>query len=224
MNMNLSSLHLPPNPVIIDCGCNEGQWLDHVLPQFAGRPRVIAIDMLYEEAKRLQLKTAMPHKSADVTVLNCALSNAATINLMGRTAVISRHECSQSSSLLAMTELHNKVWGSPTHKPVGFELNDYMLLDHIVTLLMIDHVDLLKLDLQGYELQALRGAEMTLDMTDHVLSEISWVELYEGQVLYPELNKFLEERGFECMKFFDLRRMPDDSGPACGDALWSRVR
>ncbi|EQD33523.1 methyltransferase, FkbM family, partial [mine drainage metagenome] len=42
---------------------------------------------------------------------------------------------------------------------------------------------LLKLDVQGYELQALRGCETLLDAFAWVYCECSFVELYEGQAL-----------------------------------------
>ena len=103
-------------------------------------------------------------------------------------------------------------------------------LDQIMSLLMIEHVDLLKLDLQGYELRALNGGLRTLSMTDYVISEVEWVELYKGQVLFHELAEFMAQQGFEHVSFFDLRAADgrdvtdDQEGvPACGDALWIRT-
>lgn len=55
---------------------------------------------------------------------------------------------------------------------------------------------LLKLDIQGYELEALRGCEELLDSFSHVYSECSFVELYRGQVLADELIAWLRRREF----------------------------
>jgi FkbM family methyltransferase len=55
---------------------------------------------------------------------------------------------------------------------------------------------LLKLDLQGGELDALRGAENLLAATDAVFVECSFVELYEGQPLADQVICHLRERGF----------------------------
>jgi len=218
MNMDLSALNLPANPVVIDCGCNEGQWLSHVKPQLKGRPKIVAIDMLYEEAKCCQLN------HSDVLVVNTALSDCY------EPLVARRHKCSQSSSILKMTELHNKVWGSPTHKPVNTERVYTTPLDRLMERLMIEHVDLLKLDLQGYELKALKGASYILTQTDHVISEVSWAELYEEQVLFPELDEFMQKAGFVWRQFYDPRYLPAEidgfiwkrGQMVCGDAWWSR--
>ena len=55
---------------------------------------------------------------------------------------------------------------------------------------------LLKLDVQGYELEALRGCEDLLDRFAYVYAECSFVELYAGQALADEVIAWLRERGF----------------------------
>jgi len=54
---------------------------------------------------------------------------------------------------------------------------------------------LLKLDVQGYELEVLRGAGAVLDAIGHVYAELSHVELYAGQPLAHEVIAFLAARG-----------------------------
>jgi hypothetical protein len=55
---------------------------------------------------------------------------------------------------------------------------------------------LLKLDVQGYEMAALRGARVLLNRVDAVLTEASFVPFYEGQALFDELHAWLTEAGF----------------------------
>jgi len=65
---------------------------------------------------------------------------------------------------------------------------------------------LLKLDLQGYELEALRGAVQTLARTDYVLLEIALQPAYSGEPDFDMLNDFLRSQGFVFRSPIDLLR------------------
>jgi FkbM family methyltransferase len=68
----------------------------------------------------------------------------------------------------------------------------------------IDRIDFLWLDLQGYELPVLQGAEQLLPNISYIYTEVNFVEAYEGQKIYPEIVRWLEERNFEVIgKDFD---------------------
>jgi hypothetical protein len=55
---------------------------------------------------------------------------------------------------------------------------------------------LLKLDVQGFELEALRGATSLLERVDAVLTECSFVRFYEGQPLFEDILACLAPLGF----------------------------
>jgi FkbM family methyltransferase len=57
--------------------------------------------------------------------------------------------------------------------------------------------DLLKLDIQGAELLALRGGEKLLADVLVIHTEVEFVELYKGQPLFAEIDAFLRGRGFQ---------------------------
>ena len=60
----------------------------------------------------------------------------------------------------------------------------------------LSDIALLKIDVQGYELEVLKGCESLLDLFDAVYVECSFVELYEGQALAYEVIDWMHERSF----------------------------
>lgn len=80
---------------------------------------------------------------------------------------------------------------------------------------------LLKLDVQGFELPALRGAIGTLIRCSYVYAECSEVPLYEGQALFPEVSDFLITQGFRLIKRVNPHRAAGQLIQA--DYLFGRV-
>ncbi len=80
---------------------------------------------------------------------------------------------------------------------------------------------LLKIDVQGYELEVLRGGDRVLRSVDEVLIECSFVELYTGQPLAAEIIAHLWSKGFQFAGVFGIKR---DIVGRClqADALFER--
>ena len=63
--------------------------------------------------------------------------------------------------------------------------------------LKIEKVNFLNIDIQGYELFALKGSLETLRKDiDYIFIEVNKEEFYQGNVLVNELDEFLEKLGF----------------------------
>jgi hypothetical protein len=81
---------------------------------------------------------------------------------------------------------------------------------------------LLKLDVQGYEMEALRACGDLLDKFTYVYAEGSFVELYEGQVLADDLIAWLREQGYELVGSYESVR--DEHGQTVqADMLFERL-
>jgi inhibitor of KinA sporulation pathway (predicted exonuclease) len=70
-------------------------------------------------------------------------------------------------------------------------------LDDVIQASDLSAKVLMKIDVQGFELEVLKGATQTLTHVRWVYLEASFVELYEGQPLAAELVEFLRHAGFD---------------------------
>jgi FkbM family methyltransferase len=68
---------------------------------------------------------------------------------------------------------------------------------------------LLKIDVQGFELEVLKGAGDGLSHVDEVLVEASFVELYTGQALADEVIRYLADRGLRLVDVIGTVRAVD---------------
>jgi FkbM family methyltransferase len=102
---------------------------------------------------------------------------------------------STSSSLLEMEERH--VQSAPQATYVGTERTQVATLDSIWSELGAEGERLyLKLDVQGFELEVLRGAGAHLESIECVQTELSFVPLYRDAPSFLEVVEFLGARGF----------------------------
>ncbi len=74
--------------------------------------------------------------------------------------------------------------------------------------------DLIKIDVQGYELEVLKGAQGALTHAGAVLAEINFLDIHQGVPLADEILHWLRTRGWVAYDICSLVRRPLDR------ALW----
>lgn len=98
-----------------------------------------------------------------------------------------------SSSLLPIAATQDGLF--PGTAEIGTQIVRVARLDDHLAPAAIDSPALLKLDVQGFELETLRGCEQLLRHFAWVYAECSFVELYAGQALADAVIAWLRERG-----------------------------
>lgn len=67
-------------------------------------------------------------------------------------------------------------------------------LDDVPDLPMVDHI---KIDVQGSELDVFEGGTRTLQSALFIETEVEFVELYKGQPMFADVDRFLRSQGFQ---------------------------
>ncbi len=76
-------------------------------------------------------------------------------------------------------------------------------------------LNFINLDIQGYELEALRGLKRQLEFTDFIYTEVSFEEVYVDCALIADLDEYLGVFGFSRVALVD-------TGAGWGDALYAK--
>jgi len=120
-----------------------------------------------------------------------------------------RSEFAESSSLLPMTNVHLSEF------PWTEFTNEIMVkmttLDNLLSELDLQPGVLMKIDVQGYELEVLKGAVRTLQRVDICIIECSFEPLYENSPLWNDVYSFLYSHGFEYRGAWDQLRASSDN-------------
>ena len=168
---------------VVDIGANRGQFALAARRRWP-TARVISFEPLEKPASMFR----RVFKRDDLVVLHeVAIGPSDEFGTMH----LSRQD--DSSSLLAITSLQDTVF--PGTDEVGTVRVRVAPLAAFLDGDSIVEPALLKIDVQGYELEVLRGCEPLLARFDRIYCECSFVELYEGQALAGAVIQWLAERG-----------------------------
>lgn len=180
----LELLRPAPPAVIYDIGANIGTWTCLAKSLFPSA-RVEAFEPLRQHSEGFRQWTAP--WPADVHLHACALGP------VEKTTSLHVMDYSDASSLLPLSAEGRREFKVDQAR---LESVQVVPLDTFVAREGLRPPDLLKLDVQGFELEVLRGAEQCLRTARSVLCEVSFRRYYEGQPLFGEVCQFLSNRGF----------------------------
>lgn len=170
---------------LVDVGAGVGTFLGPALAYY--QPSVwLAIEMLPDRAEMLAEKFVDPGGR----VLHSAIGEQA-----GRQTI--RRTVSADSSSLLEIDPRSETWFSAA--PGGMnqaEDGEVRVCTLSQACEHLGHIDLMKVDVQGYEGRLIRGGADALGRTKRLIIEVLFVHHYHGQSEPDEIERALKDLGF----------------------------
>jgi len=175
---------LSANPIVYDVGSNIGTWTllaKSVLPQAA----VHAFEPLYFHISQF---------NENCRALNDIYLHAYCAGNENGTAIINISSFSDSSSLLAATPLEFEHFHIQKEKEEQVEVKR---LADLIDNKSLPAPNVVKLDVQGFELEVLKGLDNWLNSAKYIICEVSFKEYYYGQAQFLDIANYLAGYKFQ---------------------------
>jgi FkbM family methyltransferase len=169
---------------IVDIGANRGQFAV-ISRKIFPLAKIHSFEPLEEPAKIFK---RIFSSDPNITLHTVAIGRERT------TATIHVTREDDSSSLLPITEAQSGLFPGATEKETRQVA--VLPLSEALGTTSIPPASLLKIDVQGYEMEVLKGCEDLLDKFAFLYIECSFVELYKGQALAHQVIAWLDQREF----------------------------
>jgi len=196
-------LDLQGMEVVLDVGASTGNYA-RTIRASGYRGRICSFEPLRDSFRALEREASRDPQWSCLQLALGAEPGTAEINVAGN---------ADSSSLLPMRERHAR--SDPASVYIGTETIELSTVDEVLDRIVgSDETAFLKLDIQGFELEALRGAQRSLSRLGGIQVELSLVPLYEGAPAWTEVIEHLQERGFR-----PVRLEPAFVDPPTGEVL-----
>lgn len=172
---------------IFDVGANQGTWTLLAKSKFP-TSTVYAFEPVPNYANEFEKNT---RSLSGIHLMKLGIGNTtgqAMFNLAGH-----------SSSFLEVGEELLRI--HPDERKTGEIIVEVSTLDTVVKKLNSPYPELIKFDIEGFELEALKGAENCLKHAHYLILEVSFIERHKGQPLFADLIHYLAQKGFNLYAF-----------------------
>ena len=176
---------------IVDIGSHKGQFA--IISKFVYKNvKIFSFDPLKSSKKKYK---SILKKKDGYHFFHCAIGSKNTYSKIN----ISRS--SDSSSILDFSKKLTSIYSHA--EKIAEEKITITKLSNCIKKRDLKQPSLLKLDVQGYEIEALKGCENLLKFFNFIYIECSFIELYKNQPLYSDIKRWLKLRNFTYVKKFN---------------------
>ncbi|MBN1561074.1 FkbM family methyltransferase [candidate division KSB1 bacterium] len=196
---------------VIDVGASDGGFAAKARELFRGA-KIFSFEPIPSSYKILTKKFA---SDKNFRAFNVALGNT-----VGQSE-FHLHEHIGASSFLRISNLH--IDAHPYTKNYSKISVALEKLDNLIKIEELTPNILLKLDVQGYEIEVLKGAEELLKYIRCIYSEVCFNKLYEEQPLFDDIIDFLRKRGFHIAGVENIARSMKDGTFLNADVFFTRT-
>ena len=206
------------NLYLIDCGAYIGEFTKDFLKLFPNS-KCICIEPSPKSFKKLK---NLFRKNINVTLVNVGLFDEKA----EREIFINQSEKTNSffDQDKDIPECQKEFHTGKSKSLVKLEKLDKVIKKENFIDQNSGQIDILKIDVQGSELKLLKGALETLKVTKYILIEIHFIRSYKSSPLFMDIHNFLNEKGFEFQRFYDLVEDPSNRNRMIyGDALFKKI-
>lgn len=208
--IHLVKKYLPSRPVIVEAGAYEGDETLFLSNNWHGRCKIYSFEPvphLYNIAK------TNTQSHSNIILYNLALGASCGAKPFYLSNLGDNPTVTASSSLLKPKD--HLVYSPDTYFNNHIEV-ECTTLDEWARNNNVEAIDLLWFDLQGSELDVMKASPFIMKNVKAVLTEVEFVEAYEGQALYSDIKEWLESQGFTLIAL-------GKGGKWFGDALFVRM-
>lgn len=131
-----------------------------------------------------------------------------------------QNEFSPSSSILPLAKAHLDSFAEA--REVTRVTVNQTTLDKWSLSKTLRHPLMIKIDVQGYEARVIAGGREMFSKADVVISEVSFVTLFEGQVLFDSLVRTFSDLGLKCVGITNILYDRVNGRPLQGDLICDR--
>ncbi len=195
---------------VIDVGANAGQFAESVR-KANPNINIISFEPLPSEYQKL---TSLFKNDMKFQSYQCALGeNEGTVSFM-------QNDFSPTSSLLEFTSLQKDFYpATGENKKIEVKISR---LDEIIKIPELQKNILLKIDVQGFEDNVIKGAKGILNNILMIYIECSFKEFYKGQPLFDDIYRLLYAEGFIFKGVVDQLNAGKNNEPTQIDAIFVR--